>query len=687
MNRFENITKPLTWLMALLLTAFVAGCGGGNDKAAPSSAKRMITYSIDGGTGTINETLKTISVTKPYGTDVTAMVATFTYTGAKVTVSDATQINATDETQTSGITANDFTNPVAYKVTAVNGTWATYTVLVTIAANTAKAITAYSLAWTTGTPGSAAGAISGEAPTYAIAVTVPYLTDVTALVATFTTTGDSVTIGGVPQNSGLAPTNNFETSKTYRVTAADGSYVTYDVSVTVALNNAKAITDYSLDGMPGTINGVASPYTVAVTMPYGTTDLTALVATFTTTGDSVTIGGVTQTSGTTPNNFTTSKTYTVTAANGTSATYTVTVSVALNPAKAITAYSLAWSTGTPGSADGTISGVASPYAIAVTAPSGTDLTTMVATFTTTGDSVKIGSVTQISGSTPTNDFTNSVATPVAYLVTAEDGTTATYNVSVTLASAAVNPTAPTLGESGRFVILASAGVTGGAGSTVSNGDIGVTPAARTFITGFTPATSPADGSFVQLTNGMSYAPEDANPSPFAYPLKTGTLPIGSAWATTAAMLTQASTDLTTAYNFLAADPNPSVATTVLADPELGGKPAFTRGVYKTGAPLLVSTALQLDAEGDANAVWIFTTDSNLTTGATGNMSFVNGIGSAKNVYWRVGGTATIAAGTTFYGNVYAAANVDVNTGAAITGSLYSTTASITLITNTVTKAP
>jgi hypothetical protein len=30
MNRFENITKPLRWLMALLLVAVVAGCGGGN---------------------------------------------------------------------------------------------------------------------------------------------------------------------------------------------------------------------------------------------------------------------------------------------------------------------------------------------------------------------------------------------------------------------------------------------------------------------------------------------------------------------------------------------------------------------------------------------------------------------------------------------------------------------------------
>jgi Ice-binding-like len=38
MNRFENITKPLRWFMALLLTAFVAGCGGGDGIPGAGSA-------------------------------------------------------------------------------------------------------------------------------------------------------------------------------------------------------------------------------------------------------------------------------------------------------------------------------------------------------------------------------------------------------------------------------------------------------------------------------------------------------------------------------------------------------------------------------------------------------------------------------------------------------------------------
>src|ERR1019366_3098857 len=149
MNRFENITKPLMWFMALLLTAFVAGCGGSSSGSpAPSSAKAITAYSLAwiGGasgtlgatagtaTGTINETLKTIAVSVPFGTDVTTMKATFTSTtGDIVTVGSVTQKSDT--------TVNDFSGSVAYKVTAVDSTWATYTVIVTPITVTSIAVT------------------------------------------------------------------------------------------------------------------------------------------------------------------------------------------------------------------------------------------------------------------------------------------------------------------------------------------------------------------------------------------------------------------------------------------------------------------------------------------------------------------------------------------------------------------
>jgi hypothetical protein len=57
----------------------------------------------------------------------------------------------------------------------------------------------------------------------------------------------------------------------------------------------------------------------------GGTNLTALVANFTTNGNFLAVGGVIQASGTTHNDFTSSQSYVVRAADGTIATYTVNI--------------------------------------------------------------------------------------------------------------------------------------------------------------------------------------------------------------------------------------------------------------------------------------------------------------------------------------------------------------------------
>jgi hypothetical protein len=58
-------------------------------------------------------------------------------------------------------------------------------------------------------------------------------TDVTALTATFTTTGTSVKVGSTVQLNGIMH-NNFTRSVTYIVTAADASTQDYIVTVKVA---------------------------------------------------------------------------------------------------------------------------------------------------------------------------------------------------------------------------------------------------------------------------------------------------------------------------------------------------------------------------------------------------------------------------------------------------------------------
>ena len=60
---------------------------------------------------------------------------------------------------------------------------------------------------------------------------------------------------------------------------------------------------------------------------------------------------------------------------------------------------------------------------------------------------------------------------------------------------------------------------------------------------------------------------------------------------------------------------------------------------------------------------------------------------ARNVFWATGGNTAIGAGTIFYGSVFAWTQVNVLAGAQITGSLFGITDRVTLIADTVTKAP
>jgi uncharacterized delta-60 repeat protein len=117
--------KKLYMLLAAVLIMVITGCSGGSDSTpAPSSAKAITAFSLNGVFGTINETGKIIAVAMPFGTDVTSMVATFTTTGASVKVGSTVQI--------SGTTANNFTSPVTYTVTAADATTQDYTVTVTV---------------------------------------------------------------------------------------------------------------------------------------------------------------------------------------------------------------------------------------------------------------------------------------------------------------------------------------------------------------------------------------------------------------------------------------------------------------------------------------------------------------------------------------------------------------------------
>ncbi|GHU96699.1 hypothetical protein FACS189483_00410 [Spirochaetia bacterium] len=166
----------------------------------------------------------------------------------------------------------------------------------------AKEITAFNIT----SPAEAAGAITGTA----IAVTVPYATDVTNIAPTIAHTGASISPA-----SGAA--QNFTTPVTYTVTAADGSTQDYTVIVLPVAPDAKTITGFIITS-PVVAVGAITEDAIAVTVPYGT-PVTNIAPTIAHTGASISpASGAVQ-------NFTTPVTYTVTAADGSPRSYTVTI--------------------------------------------------------------------------------------------------------------------------------------------------------------------------------------------------------------------------------------------------------------------------------------------------------------------------------------------------------------------------
>jgi uncharacterized protein YjdB len=236
--------------------------------------------------GTIDQEAKTISVTVPHNTDLSALAPAITHTGVSISPASGE--------------ARNFSSPVRYTVTAEDGSEAVYTVTVTPAPNTAGTITAFSFE-SPAAPGTNNGTD--------ISVTVPYNTDVSALVPVIIHTGT-----GIVPASGEA--QDFSGPVQYTVTAEDGSETVYTVTVTPAASDAREITSFSFASpqAEGTIEGL----NISVTVPHST-DVSALVPTITHTG-----AGIVPASGE-AQDFSGPVQYTVTAADGNEAVYTVTV--------------------------------------------------------------------------------------------------------------------------------------------------------------------------------------------------------------------------------------------------------------------------------------------------------------------------------------------------------------------------
>jgi Ice-binding-like len=210
------------------------------------------------------------------------------------------------------------------------------------------------------------------------------------------------------------------------------------------------------------------------------------------------------------------------------------------------------------------------------------------------------------------------------------GAIATF-IAVQPALAAVAPVG--LGTAGSFGVLAGSTVTN-TGPSFITGDLGVSPG--TAVTGFPPG----------LVFGSTHTADG--------------------------VAGDAQTDLTTAYNDAAGrDASATVGAFI------GAGQTLAPGVYKATSSLEVGGALTLDAQGNANAVFIFQAASTLITDSASHVILTDGA-QACNVFWQVGSSATLGTYSGFQGSILALTSIAATTGDTIVGRALARNGAVTL---------
>jgi len=214
-----------------------------------------------------------------------------------------------------------------------------------------------------------------------------------------------------------------------------------------------------------------------------------------------------------------------------------------------------------------------------------------------------------------------------------------------------------LGAAGNFAILSKSGISTVPASVIT-GNIGVSPAAATAITGFSLT---ADASNVFSTSpqviGNVYAADFAPPSPTNMTTSIGDMEL-------------AFTD--------AAGRAPDV--TELGAGDIGGL-TLAPGVYKWSSGLLIPTSVTLS--GSATDVWIFQIAQDLTVGNAVNIVLAGGA-LPQNIYWQVAGFVDVGTTSHVEGIFMCQTAITMQTGASVNGRLLAQTA-VVLDQNTVTQ--
>ena len=299
-----------------------------------------------------------------------------------------------------------------------------------------------------------------------------------------------------------------------------------------------------------------------------------------------------------------------------------------------------------------ISGTTGVAVITATFSEAMNATTITAaTFTVSGPggapvagTVAYDASTQIARFTPTSALTVGTAYTAMITTGAQDAAgnalssnhVWSFNTSATSGS---NQGAVPLGAATTFAVLGGSTVTS-TGPTALTGDLGVSPGSA--VVGFPPGAR----------TGSTHAADGASAAAMAA--------------------------LTTAYNDAAGR---TLAPVTVAG-NLGGQ-TLPPGLYKSTSSLAISSGdLTLDAQGDANAVFIFQMVSTLTT-TSGRQVILSGGAKAANVFWQVGTSATLGTTSVFKGTIMADQSITLYTGATLDGRALARIGGVALASNSV----
>lgn len=312
-----------------------------------------------------------------------------------------------------------------------------------------------------------------------------------------------------------------------------------------------------------------------------------------------------------------------------------------------------------------LTGVARDKEIAFTFNQAMDpLTINNSTFTLTQGSTNVAGTVTYSGTTA--KFTPSVILAPATVYTATMTTGAKTIAGKALANNSVwsfttGGSASTLsvidlGAAGNYVIVAKAAINNSSTSVVT-GDLGLSPAATSYITGFSLTNATGYATSAQVT-GKIYAADMAVPTPIN--------------------MTTAVNNMVTAYNDAAGRPSPDF--TELGTGNIGGK-TLVPGLYKWTTT--VTMPANVTITGGPNDVWIFQISGNLTMSSAVKI-ILGGTAQAKNIFWQVAGQATLGTTSHFEGTILSKTGITFQTGSSLNGRALAQTAVI-LDATTVTK--